>query len=86
MIVNNFVQKSSDCALLLQAIAGHDSADASSSKASVPDYSAQLNRDLRGVRFGVVRHFWEDDLPLSSEAIDAIEHARRLTASRRKAR
>ncbi len=66
---------SEDCALLLQVIAGHDPADPSSSRASVPDYAAQLDRDLRGVRIGVVRHFWETDLQASQDAVEAVEAA-----------
>jgi len=49
-----------DCALLLQAIAGSDPADASSSNAPVPDFSAELNQGVRGLRLGVPReHFFE---------------------------
>lgn len=66
---------SEDCALLLQATAGHDSADPSSSRAPVADYPAQLNRGLRGLRIGVVRHFWESDLPMPDDAVAATEAA-----------
>jgi aspartyl-tRNA(Asn)/glutamyl-tRNA(Gln) amidotransferase subunit A len=52
-----------DCACMLQAIAGYDSNDPASSSESVPDFSAALGRDIKGVRVGVVSHFWEDDLP-----------------------
>ena len=42
-----------DCATMLQAIAGHDPRDATSSPEPVPDYSAHLNDGVRGMRLGV---------------------------------
>jgi aspartyl-tRNA(Asn)/glutamyl-tRNA(Gln) amidotransferase subunit A len=44
-----------DNALFLQAIAGHDAADPLTSSREVPDFSAGLGRDIRGLRLGVVR-------------------------------
>ena len=38
----------------------------------MPDYSAGLRRDLKGLRIGVVRHFWEEDLPVSAEVAAAL--------------
>jgi aspartyl-tRNA(Asn)/glutamyl-tRNA(Gln) amidotransferase subunit A len=62
-----------DCALVLQAIAGHDPRDAASADRPVPDYRAALGPDLKGVRIGVVRHFWEEDLPIAPAAAAAID-------------
>ena len=44
-----------DCALLLQAIAGHDPRDATSSTLPVPDYRSALRSDIGDMRIGVVR-------------------------------
>ena len=44
-----------DCALLLQAIAGHDALDPYSLDRPVPDYSAGLQAGARGTRLGVDR-------------------------------
>ena len=44
-----------DCAVTLQAIAGHDPKDAHTSQSPVPDYRQALNRDLRGIKVGVVK-------------------------------
>ena len=45
-----------DCALTLQAIAGHDPQDPHSARVAVPDYQAMLGQaDLRGIRVGVLR-------------------------------
>ena len=44
-----------DAALLLQAIAGHDSRDSTSLHGEVPDYSAALKGGIDGLRIGVVK-------------------------------
>jgi len=64
-----------DCAILLQAMAGHDPADPASVDTAVPDYRAALREDLRGVRIGVVRHFFESDYAIDDEARGAIDAA-----------
>ena len=48
----------SDCALALQAIAGHDPADSTSVDAPVPDYAAELSRGAAGLRVGVPREYF----------------------------
>jgi aspartyl-tRNA(Asn)/glutamyl-tRNA(Gln) amidotransferase subunit A len=50
-----------DCALLLQAMAGHDPEDPASADRAVPDFTAELGKGARGLRIGVVRHFFETD-------------------------
>ncbi|HET7007026.1 MAG TPA: Asp-tRNA(Asn)/Glu-tRNA(Gln) amidotransferase subunit GatA [Candidatus Binatia bacterium] len=47
-----------DGALLLQALAGHDPADSTSSNRSVPDYSAALTGEVRGLRLGVPKEYY----------------------------
>ncbi len=64
-----------DCAIVLNAIAGHDPADPTSARYRVPDYRAALNRDIKGLRIGVVRHFWESDLPAGDDMRTAMEDA-----------
>jgi aspartyl-tRNA(Asn)/glutamyl-tRNA(Gln) amidotransferase subunit A len=64
-----------DCAILLQAIAGHDPNDPASATHPVPDYRAALTGDLTGLRVGVVRHLHEDDCPVSAEVATALEEA-----------
>jgi len=64
-----------DCALILQAIAGFDPADAASVAADMPDYCAALAGGIRGLRIGVLRHCWEEDAPASPELAAAMESA-----------
>ena len=51
-----------DCALLLQAIAGHDPADSTSVDTPVPDYQASLTGDLKGLRIGLPREYFIEGL------------------------
>jgi aspartyl-tRNA(Asn)/glutamyl-tRNA(Gln) amidotransferase subunit A len=64
-----------DCAILLQAMAGHDPADPASAAVAVADYRAALRPDLRGLRIGVVRHFFKSDYGIDAEAGSAIDAA-----------
>ena len=54
-----------DCALLLQAMAGYDREDPASADRLVPDFTADLSKGAKGLRIGVVRHFYETDHPVS---------------------
>src|SRR6266446_4904369 len=50
-----------DCAILLQAMAGHDPADPGSANQPIPDYRAALHGEVKGLRIGLIRHFYERD-------------------------
>jgi aspartyl-tRNA(Asn)/glutamyl-tRNA(Gln) amidotransferase subunit A len=50
-----------DCALILQAIAGHDPADPASANRPGADFTTDLEKGIKGMRIGIVRHFWETD-------------------------
>ena len=52
--IGPFAKDVRDAALVLQAIAGVDPADATSVDVPVPDYSAGLAQDVRGLRVGVL--------------------------------
>lgn len=49
-----------DAALMLRAMAGYDPADASTSVLPVPDYSAALTGDVKGLRVGLLRRLFLD--------------------------
>ncbi len=53
-----------DCAIMLQAIAGHDPKDPASAGRKVPDYRAELSAGVKGLRIGVLRHLYEEDVPV----------------------
>src|SRR5258708_992136 len=62
-----------DAAALLQVIAGRDPHDATTADVPVPDYSAELNEDIKGMRLGVSRVLLGEGL--NSEVRAAIEKA-----------
>lgn len=51
-----------DAALLLQVMAGFDAKDSTSVDAPVPDYQAQLNNSLQGLKIGLPKEFFSADL------------------------
>lgn len=56
-----------DAALLLGVMAGFDERDSTSSPEPVPDYSAALDRPLKGLRVGVVREHFDEGLDAENE-------------------
>ena len=56
--IGPLARSAEDCALMLQAIAGHDVRDAVSARKEVPDYVASLNRR---VRIGISRSWIEQN-------------------------
>jgi aspartyl-tRNA(Asn)/glutamyl-tRNA(Gln) amidotransferase subunit A len=64
-----------DCALLLQAMAGYDPGDPASANRPVPDFTADIDKGVKGLRIGVIRHFHETDNPVSAATLQGIEHA-----------
>src|SRR5579871_908379 len=57
--IGPFARSVEDAATLLQVIAGRDEMDATSAFAPVPDYAPAMKNDLRGVRIGVPREYFE---------------------------
>lgn len=66
---------SQDCALLLDAIAGYDPADPASAMRQPGEYAATIGAGVKGLRIGVVRHFWERDTKVHDELPAAMEAA-----------
>jgi aspartyl-tRNA(Asn)/glutamyl-tRNA(Gln) amidotransferase subunit A len=69
-----------DAAAVLQAIAGPDARDASSSAMPVPDWSAALDGDIRGCRIGFPRRLLESGV--DPDVGRAVESAMEVLASR----
>src|SRR5690348_6714793 len=64
-----------DSALLLQAMAGHDPLDPASVNRTVPNFTADLGKSVKGLRIGVVRHFFETDNRASDATRKGIDAA-----------
>src|SRR5215470_919735 len=57
-----------DAALMLQAIAGHDPMDSTSVNVPVPDYAAELERGVSGLRVGIPAEYFIEGLDPEVEA------------------
>jgi aspartyl-tRNA(Asn)/glutamyl-tRNA(Gln) amidotransferase subunit A len=64
-----------DCAIMLQALAGPDPRDPNCSTAPVPDFTAGIDGGIKGLRIGVVRHFFAEDNKVSDTSLAAIDQA-----------
>ena len=64
-----------DCALMLQALAGHDPRDPASASRPVPDYSALIGGGIKGLKIGVIHHFHEVDYQVSAGTRRGIDDA-----------
>ena len=67
-----------DNALMLDAIAAHDPADPGSAVTSARYFGRMLDRGVRDMRIGFVRHFHETDMPAHPETAAALESAVRV--------
>ncbi|MGJ8513721.1 Asp-tRNA(Asn)/Glu-tRNA(Gln) amidotransferase subunit GatA [Carnimonas bestiolae] len=62
-----FGRSAEDCALLLNAIAGHDGRDSTSVSRVVPDYTAELAQPLDGLKIGLPVEYFGDGLDAGVE-------------------
>ncbi len=70
--IGPFAKNVRDAATLLQTIAGRDEMDATSAAAPVADYHAALTQDVRGLKIGLPREYFEG---LASDTGDRIHAA-----------
>lgn len=64
-----------DCSILLEALAGFDSRDPGSVRRPGVSYSGTLNTSIKGLKIGVIRHFFEKDVVATASCRSAIEAA-----------
>ncbi len=61
-----------DAAIVLNAMAGFDERDSTSIDKPVPDYTANLNRSLKGLKIGLPKEYFDEGLdPAVADTIDA---------------
>ena len=56
-------------------MAGHDPADPASANRPIPDYRKALTGDVKGLRVGLIRHFYTADNEANAATSDAIDAA-----------
>ena len=71
--VGPLAQSVTDAAITLQAIAGFDLADIASVERPVEDYASAVAQGAKGLRVGIPRQYFFDDL--DAEVASAMEHA-----------
>jgi aspartyl-tRNA(Asn)/glutamyl-tRNA(Gln) amidotransferase subunit A len=64
-----------DNAILFHAIAGHDPADPTGAAHATPDCLTDLKAGLKGLRIGLIEHFYKEDAAADPEQVRAIEQA-----------
>jgi aspartyl-tRNA(Asn)/glutamyl-tRNA(Gln) amidotransferase subunit A len=71
-----------DSALIMNAIAGYDRQETTSLNEPVPDYTAQLGKDLRGVRLGLAKEYMIEgtDPEVKAAITAAVKHINSLGA------
>jgi aspartyl-tRNA(Asn)/glutamyl-tRNA(Gln) amidotransferase subunit A len=60
--ISPIANNSKDIALVLTHIAGRDERDATSAPVAVPDYLAELDKPVRGMRLGIPKEFFGEGL------------------------
>ena len=71
--IGPFANTVKDAALMLRIIAGRDAMDSTSADVSVPDYVAELEKPVRGLRVGVAKEYFGEGL--DAEVRAAVEAA-----------
>ena len=81
--IGPFSHDVTDCALILEVLAGHDAMDSTSADQPVPAYTQTLERPLTGLRVGMIREWFGEGLDSEVEASirAAIEVYRKLGAT-----
>ncbi|MDP4181861.1 MAG: Asp-tRNA(Asn)/Glu-tRNA(Gln) amidotransferase subunit GatA, partial [Bacillota bacterium] len=71
-----------DCALVMNAIAGHDPMDSTSINTDYPDYTKALINDVKGMKIGIPKEYIGEGLnsEVKKSVLDAIETLKKLGA------
>ena len=56
--IGSFTRDVTDCALVLNAICGHDDMDSTSTAAQVPDFTKSLVADVKGLKIGLPKEYF----------------------------
>jgi aspartyl-tRNA(Asn)/glutamyl-tRNA(Gln) amidotransferase subunit A len=77
-----FAQTAEDAALLLNVMSGFDEKDSTSVDQAVPDYTANLAQDLKGLKIGLPKEYFGEglDANVAKAVEDAIEEYKKLGA------
>lgn len=73
--IGPFTKDVTDCALVLNAIAGWDKRDSTSAPVEVPDYTRFLTQDIKGLKVGLPREYFAEgiDPDVKRVILDAVK-------------
>ena len=71
--IGTFSKTTKDTALLLKTIAGHDEKDSTSAAIEVPNYTELLEKNIKGMKIGLPKEYFEKGL--DSEVENALKEA-----------
>ena len=74
-----FSRTVTDCAMVMDAIAGHDKRDSTSADADKPDFESALKDDIKGLRIGLPKEYFVEGIHPSVRA--SVERAARQLES-----
>ncbi len=60
--IGAFARRTEDIALILEVISGHDPKDSTSVKAPVPSFQEEMKKDIKGLKIGLPKEFFEFDV------------------------
>ena len=67
--IGPLTQDVTDCAILMNAISGHDKRDSTSVPEPVPDYTKSLKTDLKGMRLGIPKEYYVEGMQSGVAAV-----------------
>ncbi|MBI5181557.1 MAG: Asp-tRNA(Asn)/Glu-tRNA(Gln) amidotransferase subunit GatA [Nitrospirae bacterium] len=64
-----------DCAIMMNAISGHDKCDSTSADVSLPDFTKSLIKDVKGLKIGIPEEYFIEgiDPEIEKSVLDAIK-------------
>ena len=80
--IGPFSKDVTDCALMLNAICGHDPMDSTSVNLPTPDFTKYLINDIEGVKIGIPKEYFVEGMDAEVERIvhKAVESLRQCGA------
>jgi aspartyl-tRNA(Asn)/glutamyl-tRNA(Gln) amidotransferase subunit A len=71
-----------DCALMMNAISGHDPKDSTSADVAVPDYTVEMKKSIKGLKIGIPKEFFPEGMnpEVTAATKKAIEQLKSLGA------
>lgn len=80
--IGPIAKSAEDCAVILNAISGFDPHDGTSSKNEVPDFTAKIGQDIKGMKIALPKEFYADgiDADVKAAVLKAADYYKSLGA------